>query len=373
MKKPFVYGVAVSDDHFIGREQEQTRLAASMKYGANTILISPRRMGKTSLVKRVARTVASDSLRVVHLDIFSCRSEYDFYNAFANAVLRQTASRLDEWKEYAQEFLIRLSPKLSFSPDSISDFSLSLGITPKTHKPEEVLGLPERIAKRRGWHLVICIDEFQQVGEFPDSLTVQKRMRTVWQHQENVSYCLYGSKKHMLTSLFQQSSKPFYKFGSTMYLGVIPTESWIPYLCQRFEDEGKHLSESLAAYLCKKVCNHSSYVQELAFTTLISSGTDVCQEDIDNAFLTLIDENTILFVERTQNLTTYQMNFLRAILDGVHNGFGLSDIRDSYNLGSASNITRIKTSLLERELIDITEDGIFINDPALHAWLRRIL
>lgn len=373
MKKPFVFGVAVGDEHFIGREQEQARLGANMSYGVNTILISPRRIGKTSLVKRVARNIATDTLRVIHLDIFSCRSEYDFYNAFASAVLRQTASRIDEWREHAQEFISRLAPKLSFSPEPLADFSLSLGITPKTHKPEEILNLPEQIAKRHGWHIVVCVDEFQQIGEFPDTITVQKRMRTVWQHQENVSYCLYGSKKHMMSSLFQQSSKPFYKFGSTIYLGVIPAETWVPYLCQRFSEAGKCLKEDVATYICEKVSCHSSYVQELAYATLICSGAEVCREDVDNAFQTLMDDNTLLFVERTQNLTTYQMNFLRAILDDIHDGFGLSRIRNDYQLGSASNIARIKASLLERELIDVTEKGIFISDPVLLHWLNRIL
>lgn len=373
MKKPFVFGVAVGPEHFIGREQERKRLAANMAYGANTILISPRRIGKTSLVKRVAQDVASDELRIVHLDIFSCRSEYDFYNAFASAVLKQTATRFEEWREHAQEFISRLTPKLSFSPEPLSDFSVSLGITPKTHKPEEVLDLPELIAKRHGWHIVICIDEFQQVGEFPDSLTVQKRMRSVWQHQQNTSYCLYGSKKHMMSSLFLQRSKPFYKFGSTMYLGVIPTETWVPFLCDRFAGEGKVLTEELAALICRKVENHSSYVQELALGTLMCDGDVICEADVDTAFQNMLDDNSSLFVEKTQSLTTYQLNLLRAILDDVHDGFGVAAVRDSYNLGSASNISRLRTALIEREIVDVSENGLYISDPILREWLKRML
>lgn len=372
INKPFVFGVAVDAQHFVGREKEIEKLSSHMQYGINTILISPRRWGKTSLVNRVANEVASEQLKVVRVDIFYCRSEYDFYNAFATAVLQQTASRLDEWKQNAQEFLSRLVPKLTFSPEPNQDFSLSLGITPKTYKPEEILNLPELIAQKRGYRIVVCIDEFQQVGDFPDSLSVQKRMRTIWQHQKNVSYCLYGSKKHMMSALFQQRSNPFYKFGTTMYLDVIPTEKWLPYLCSRFEQEGKHLSEELATKICNMVENHPSYVQQLSFNTLIcTKDTEVKEEHLEEAYSNMLDENTPLFMEKTERLTTYQMNFLRAIIADVHQDFGTAAIREEYNLGSPSNIVRVKDALIEKEFIDILPNGIFIADPILKCWLQK--
>ena len=372
MKKPFVFGVAVDDEHFIGRKKEIESLSSHMQYGVNTMLISPRRWGKTSLVKRVAKKVKTDRLKVVLVDVFYCRNEYDFYNAFATAVLQQTASKLDEWKQNAQEFLSRLVPKISFSPEPNQDFSISLGITPKTYKPEEILNLPELIAQKRGYKIVVCIDDFQQIGDFSDSITIQKRMRTVWQHQQNVSYCLYGSKKHMMSSLFQKRSSPFYKFGSTMYLDVIPIEEWIPYLCQRFEDEGKHLSEALARQIYQMVAGHPSYVQQLAFNTLICTKNDfVTIENLHEAYSNLLDENSPLFIEKTERLTAYQMNFLRAIIAGVHQDFGLASIREEYSLGSSSNIVRIKDALVEKEFIDITPNGIFIADPILETWLRE--
>lgn len=373
MEKPFMFGVAVSDEHFIGRQKEIERLSALYRYGSNTILMSPRRIGKTSLVKKVSELVESKDIKIIHLDIFSCRGEYDFLNMFAAAVLKQTSSHLDEWKQNAQEFLSRIAPRISFSPEPLQDYSISLGITPRTHKPEDVLNLPEMIARKKGYHIIICIDEFQQVGSFPDSLSVQKHMRSVWQHQENVSYCLYGSKKNMLASLFLQKSKPFYKFGQIMELGTIPTEEWIPYLCGRFKTQGKVLSEKLAEKICKKVEMHSSYIQQYALNVLIrTAGAEVTDETLSSAYEDLIDEVTILFQERTENLTMYQLNFLRAIVSGIHKDFGLSSIREEYNLGSPSNITRIKTALLEKELIDITDQGIIISDPVLKEWLARL-
>lgn len=371
MRKPFVFGVAVEDENFVGRSKEINMLTNNFKYGVNTILLAPRRMGKTSLVKRVAKDVQTDEIKIVHLDIFSCRNEYDFLNMFASAVLKQTSSHLDEWMQNARDFLSRIVPQVSFSPDPTQDYSISLGITPKTHQPEEILNLPEQIARKKGIHIVVCIDEFQQVGEFPDSLYVQKRMRSVWQHQQNVSYCLYGSKKNMMITLFQQRSKPFYKFGSTMELGTIPAEDWTPYLRRQFTSEGRTLSEPLATKICDMVELHSSYVQQLAFNVLVCTPTgEAVSEDILNqAYENLLDENTSLFQEKTESLTSYQLNFMKAIIAGVHEDFGKTNIREEYNLGSHSNIVRIKTALIEKELIETRSDGVFIADPVMKQWL----
>lgn len=373
MDKPFIFGIPVEDSHFIGREEEINRLATNFKYGVNTVLISPRRWGKTSLVNKVAGMMASKELLVVRMDIFSCRNEYDFYNVFSEAILKQTASKVEEWKDLAKGFIERLAPKISMSPDPLSEYSLSLGITSKTHTPEEVLQLPETIAQRKSCHLLICIDEFQQVGEFPDSLTVQKRMRSVWQHQNNVSYCLYGSKMHMMTNLFQKKSYPFYKFGEMLYLKPISLDAWKNYISGRFEQEGKHISDELIQKLCETVEYHSSYVQQLAYCTLLMTKKEVTKEVLTAAVEDLVSQNSSIFIEQTQSLTSYQLNFLRAILYGVNNGFNEKEVRESFDLGVPSNVDRLKKSLVDKELIEYTEKGVEIGDPVLRLWLKRVL
>lgn len=371
--KTFMFGVPVGDDHFIGREAEAERLSANFRNGINTILLSPRRWGKTGLVNKVASMVNSKDIIVVTMDIFSCRNEYDFYNTFSEAILKQTSSKIGEWKDLAKGFIERLVPKISLSLDGQTEYGVSLGITPKTHQPEEVLNLPEIIAQRKGCHIVVCIDEFQQVGEFPDSLTVQKRMRTVWQHQKNVAYCLYGSKMHMMTNLFQKKSYPFYKFGEIQYLKNIPIERWIPYITKGFANKGKIISEDLVRQLCEYVEYQSAYVQQLAYNTLLLTHKEATEEILSIALNDLIDQNSVVFIEQTQSLTSYQLNFLRAILSGISSDFGKKEVRETFELGSPSNIARLKNTLIDKGLVELTEKGIIIGDPVLRLWLKRIL
>ena len=373
MCKKFVYGVAVSDYNFIGRERETKRLLDNFKGGINVILMSPRRLGKTSLVKHVCNKLDDKDIITVYLDIFGCKSEYDFYNKLTAEVLKQTASKSELWFEEAKEFLYRLTPKISFSPEPNSDFSISLGITPKTHTPEEVLQMAETIAIKRKKRIVICIDEFQQIGEMANSKQIQARLRTVWQHQKHVSYCIFGSKHHLMSSIFLHRSMPFFQFGDTISLNKIATENWVEYIVSHFADGKRTISHALAEEICKFTENYSAYVQQLAWLvfTLKEEGETVTEDDVRQAENDLLATNNILFMQMIEPLSEFQLNFLRAIASGIKKDFGLSEVREEYNLGSYSNITRLKTALLERDLIEKQNTELVITDPIFAKWLKR--
>ena len=371
--KPFVFGVATSGDNFADREKETERLLLNFRHGIITILISPRRWGKTSLVKKVCRLAQSDKLKVVYLDIFSCRSDKDFYDAFAASVLKQTSSKLDEWLENAKLFLSRISPKISMGTDPMTDFSISLEMNPKSNDVNEILQLPEKIAQKKGCNIVVCIDEFQQIAEFKDSKTFQKRLRTAWQLQKSVSYCLFGSKKHLMNELFEKKSLPFYKFGDAIYLQKIAAPDWIGYICGRFEATGKQISRELAGKICQIVDNHSSYVQQLAWLVWIHTDGVATEQDFEAAYQDIIDQNTPLFEKQTESLTTYQMNILRAVLDGVHSEFTTQEVLQKYRLGSSANVSIIKRALVKKELIEVGKRQVVIPDPVMKVWLKKEL
>lgn len=369
--KPFIFGVATSGDNFTDREKETARLLSNFQHGVNTVLISPRRWGKTSLVQKVCRLTQSDKLKIVYLDIFSCRSDGDFYNAFAAAVLKQTSSKWDEWVENAKLFLSRISPRISLGPDPMSDFSISLELNPKSDDIDEILQLPEKIAQKKGINIVVCIDEFQQIAEFKDSKTFQKRLRSVWQLQKSVSYCLFGSKMHLMNELFEKRNLPFYKFGDAVYLPKISTSDWVEYICGRFEATGKHISKELAEKICRTVDNHSSYVQQLAWLVWIQTKEVATDQNFEDAFQDIVDQNTPLFEKQTESLTTYQMNFLRAILNGVHKEFTTQEVLQKYQLGSSANVSTVKRALIKKELIETEKQQVIIPDPVMRIWLKR--
>jgi len=371
--KPFIFGVATSGDNFTDREKETSRLLSNFTHGVNTVLISPRRWGKTSLVKKVCNLAQSHQLKVVYLDIFSCRTDKEFYNAFASAVLKQTSSKFEELMEDAKHFLSRISPKFTIGPDPMTDFSMSLELNQKSNDVDEILQLPEKIAKKKSLRIVICIDEFQQIAEFKDSKSFQKRLRSVWQLQQSVSYCLFGSKKHLMNELFEKKSLPFYKFGDVIYLPKISTEDWIGYICERFECTGKSISKELADKVCLTVDNHSSYVQQLAWLIWIHTQKTATEENFADAYQDLIDQNSPLYEKQTESLSSYQMNFLRALVDGVRSEFTTQEVLQKYQLGSSANVSIIKHALIKKEIIESENKQIYLADPVMKLWLKKEL
>lgn len=371
MSKAFIYGKMVEGENFTDRTKETKRLKANFEEGLNTIVISPRRIGKSSLVNHVKDSIDNPKIRVVMMDIYDCRSEYDFLNRFAAVLIKEAAGRMDRILDMIQKFLVRVVPKVSYSATPLMDYSISLGITPQNYSPEEILALPEIIAQDQGFQIVVCIDEFQQVGEFPDSVTVQKRMRGVWQRQQNVSYCMYGSKKHMMTMIFQNKRMPFYQFGEITYLDKIPREDWITYIKSRFLMKGKTISDYFAGKICDTVDGYSSYVQQLAWDVMQETESVVTEYSFSDGLEALLDQNAGLFTNQTETLTSYQMNLLRAICAGIHSEYTSRAVTEIYNLGAKSNIVRIKTSLAEKEIIDIIKGKAYIADPVFKIWFKK--
>lgn len=371
MNKPFVYGIAVKDDNFTDRKKETRQLMMNFENGMNTIIISPRRIGKTSLVNKVSSCITDESIKIIHMDVYDCRSEYDFLNRFASAIMKSTAGHIDRVASTVKEFLTRVVPTFHFSPEPFTDFSISLGITPENYTPEEILNLPEVIARKQGKHLIICIDEFQQIGDFPDSINVQKRMRGAWQHHQHASYCMYGSKKHMMMNIFQNQRMPFYKFGQTIYLDKIPKEDWCQYIKSRFESKNKRISDAFAERICNDVECYSTYVQELAWTIYVETEEEVTEDNYHEGLQMLLRQNAAYFQNQIATLTTYQMNLIRALCDGVNSDFGSKKIIDKYKLGTKSNINRLKNALEDKELIETSNGITTLCDPVFRIWFRQ--
>jgi len=369
-ENPFVFGKAVEGSYFTNRTKDAEHLEANLTHGINTILISPRRWGKTSLVKKVMANVIRPDIKIIYIDVFSCKSEYDFYKVFASTIIQQTSSKIEEWMATAKEFLSRVITKVAFSPDSIQEYSLSFEF-PAKDDAEDILQLPERIAQKKGIHIVLCLDEFQQIAEFQDSMTFQKKLRSVWQHQQNVSYCLFGSKRHLMTELFSDSSNPFYKFGDMMFLKKIPTEEWIPFICHKFQETGKVITEKQAERICKVTENLSSYVQHLSWIVWYKAKPVVTNEMVDESIEELLEQNKVFFQREVEGLTELQLNLLKAIANGVDTGFTKKEVIKKYRLESSANVQGIKKSLLKKDLIDIDGSIITYNDPLFKLWIKK--
>ncbi|MDR0829899.1 MAG: ATPase [Prevotellaceae bacterium] len=375
METPFVYGRIAIFENYTNREKESLLLKNNFLSLINTVIISPRRWGKTSLVNKVSETLKKEHHKeviVCNLDIFNCRTEEQFYKAYSNAILKASLSTWEKFIIGSKKYLGRFAPSVSFS-DTTQTYELSFGIDLKEpHLSfDEILDLPQTIAKDTGKKLIVCIDEFQNINEYPDSLAFQRTLRAHWQTHDKVCYCLFGSKRHLLMDIFNAYNMPFYKFGDILFLQKINREDWVKFISERFAATGKQISDELSGQIADTMQNHPYYTQQYSQQVWLRTENECTEEVLHTALLSLIDQLSLLFTNIIDSLSTKQINFLVAIISG-ETSFSSADVLKKYDLGTSANIKNLKKATLEKDLIDILpHNKIVLQDPAFEYWLKN--
>jgi hypothetical protein len=372
MDSPFQFGTLATDKNFIDRIEDRKQLKQMLSSNINVALISPRRWGKSSLVKKAMEELVEErkEFRVCFIDAFSINSETEFYNMFASSVISCASGKLEKAIKDAKKYLGGLVAGITLS-DGLTDFlSVNLGYKPQEMDKMEILNLPEKIARDKGIHIVVCIDEFQQLVNIPEYPDMEGKMRTVWQQQKSVSYCFYGSKKHMMMDIFGDSQKPFYRFANIIFMPKIKKEDWIPFICEGFETTGKSISKEYAESICDVVDCHSWYLQQYAFFVWSSTESVVDDAIMQASLRRLIDTNSPMFISDTEKLTPSQRAMLRAIADGIDKLTSEETVQ-KYHLGNPNTINRNKKVLQEKSFIDSEEGRLVIADPVFLLWFKE--
>ena len=371
MKTPFVFGKIATKDDFTDRENEVLRLSSNFISGTNSILISPRRWGKSSLVVKASEVVMKRNRKIkfCFIDLNNVRTEEEFYNNLATTVLRASSTKIQVIGENASKFIGRFIPNLTFSPGPGTEIKLGLDWKEVRKDPGDIIDLPEKLASDSGTNLIICIDEFQNISEFEDPAAFQKQMRAHWHHHHNVSYCLYGSKRHMMIDVFSSPSMPFYKFGDIIFLEKIQAADWTRFLMKRFAGTGKQIGEEEAGLISELADCHPYYVQQLAQQSWLRTESVCSVQIIREAFTDLILQLSMLFQTITDGLSTTQLNFLKALLAGAEQLSSQENIAE-FRLGTSANVVKIRKALTNKEIIDIRQNRPFFLDPLYRQWLR---
>lgn len=369
---PFIYGKTVSKKNFTNREDEVQKLKSNLLQGINTTLISPRRWGKSSLVEKVIEEVKQKekNVRTVLIDMFSCAREEEFLEVFAREVIKSSSTKWEDWLKLAGDIFKQLVPKLSVGVDPGTDFHISFDWEELKKHRDEILNLPEAIAAKKKIHFIICLDEFQNVATFENFDFFEKQMRAIWQRQKNVAYCLYGSKRHMMLDIFNDSSKPFYRFGDIMLLPKIKTEKWEVFITKSFTSSGKTIPKHLAALIPAKMKNHSWYVQQLSHYTWQKTTTKTTQENFESALTELVSANMPLYQREIEWMSSTQVNLLKAIVCG-ETKLTSAKVMKEYKLGTPRNVSKNRDMLLRNDFIDKTENGFEMLDPAFELWFKK--
>lgn len=195
-------------------------------------------------------------------------------------------------------------------------------------------------------------------------------MRSEWQLHHDVTYCFYGSKRHMMMDIFGNSNNPFYRFGQVLFLNKIAKEYWIPYIIDGFAKTGKLISSEMAGRICDVVECHSWYVQQLSFFIWSGCSHEVDDELFRSQLQLLIDTNAPMFMSDSETLTPAQIGMLAAISNGEVK-LNSKMVVDRYQLGNQQTITRNKQRLRDLDIVEQKGDRFVFVDAVYHLWFRK--
>lgn len=371
METPFIFGKIATEKNFTDREKETADLVRNFTSLINTIIISPRRWGKSSLVNKAAKLAMNQDsrLRICHIDLFNVRDEEHFYSLLAQKVISATSTKWEDAVASAKSMFSHLVPKISIGSDPTNEVSIDFDWETVKQNPDEVLDFAEKIAQKKGLKIVICVDEFQNISEFTDADYLQKKLRSHWQRHQSVAYCLYGSKRHMMMEVFTNSSKPFYKFGNLMFLDKIDTHCLVEFFQRRFADTNKRINDDAANLIVQLVENHPYYAQQLAQQSWLRT-KDVCRvEIVREAHAALVEQLSLLFVTITETLTTQQLNYLKALI-AKEKAITSTAVMHRYKISSTTSIARSKAALIKNDILDNKAGEISFQDPIYAYWLK---
>lgn len=369
---PFVYGSTVSNKAFTNREAEVKKLSNNLIQGINTTIISPRRWGKSSLVEKVVNDLnkKGGNRKTIVIDLFSIGSEEEFYEEFARSVLKASSTKWQDWIQSGKTLFKQLIPKISVGIDPSTDFSLSFDWSELQKHKDEILNLPEILAEQNNLQLVVCLDEFQNLTSYKDYEVMEKRMRACWQRHKRVTYCLYGSKRHMMSDIFNKPSKPFYRFGDIIFLPKIKSDKWVGFITKAFKSTGKKISSKNARIIADCMKQHSWYVQQLAHYTWQKTDQIATKEQINSSLVELIAANSPLYQNETERLSGTQLNLIKAIVNGETKLTGTGAMQ-KYRLGTPRNVSKNKNTLIKNDIIHQTESQFELLDPAFELWFLK--
>lgn len=369
---PFQFGTLATNENFIDRQEDRALLKQLLSSHINVMLISPRRWGKSSLVKKAMSELADEdkNIRVCYIDAFSIGSESEFYRTFASQVIACASSKVERWIDDAKKFLTGVIPQVVLN-DQITDFmAFDLKFVPQERDKMTILQLPEMLAKEKGIKIIVCIDEFQQLANLPEYKDMEGKMRSVWQQQQLTSYCLYGSKRNMMLNIFNNANSPFYRFGQVIFMQKIAKEHWVPFIRQSFEKTGKSIPQEMAERICDTVSCHSWYLQQLCYFIWSFTSSEVTEEVFNLGLKQVLNINTPMFQNDTENLSSTQIEMLKAIADGEQH-FSSQTAKQIYNLGNPNTIVKNKKTLQNKDIIEKQKDDFLFVDPVYRLWFKE--
>lgn len=371
-RNPFFFRELSPDAPFCNRVTELKELGSHARNRANVVIFSPRRYGKTSLVKRLQASLAKDGIATVYVDLFGVDSVEDLAARLAARVY--AVYKGDEGAlRKIMNFLTAWRPVMRPDPE----YGVSLTVEPAARKSgialleETVIGMGKFIAQRKEG-VNIVLDEFQEITELNESRQVEGVMRSHIQKQANASYFFVGSRRRLLRDIFNEKKRPFYQSAVNYQLRSLPEGEAVAFIVDRFKAAGRTCPEDIARKIVTTVGGYPYYVQRIPYSIFEVSGDRISDADYEKGFRKMLEEERPVYESMLQSLSLQQTRLLTALATQPTASLYSAAYMAKHGLGSIGGVQGAARKLVALDFIEKSGAVFSVVDPVFGIWLRRL-
>jgi len=366
-KNPFVIVGYDGPEYFCDRRRETDKMVEAIENGRNLTLIAPRRYGKTGLIHHVFQSVPA-TCTTVYLDIFATRNLADFTKSFASAIVGALDSPVDRTLSSVARFFRSCRPTVTPQENGMPKFSFDI----EPAHAEATLGEAFGYLKAHRRPVVVAIDEFQQILEYPEKGT-EALLRGYIQDVPWVRFVFAGSRHHLMGEMFLSAKHPFYQSTDILSLGVIDRAVYAAFARRHFEADGQLFDPQAFDALYGRFSGVTWYVQSVLNRIWLKGEGLTRPQQIDEVVAGMVADRALLFHDLLVSQSDAAQALLSAIAaDGEAREVYSGDFLKRHRLTSTSTIRSTLTSLVEADLVYHTETGYVVYDLLFGEYLAGL-
>jgi hypothetical protein len=370
---PFVYGHIVRGDRFADRTREIRELMSDLSRGQNVIIFSPRRFGKTSLILEILDRLKAQGVVTVYVDLYRVTSKGKFLGTMAKAIAKGYTGKIEQIVRDLKNLLPRVIPKVVVKTEDAPEieFSYDMQVDADTLLDDLLEAVSRRVEKSDG-RAVVVFDEFQELTTWDDG-EVERAMRSHFQLHERVAYVFMGSKQHLMTDIFRNKNRPFYRFGKHFPLGKIPVEEFATFILQKFHDGGFVIGEAAVLKILTQTEAHPYYTQLLCnvLWDRCHDTKQITQEAVEEAVEEVIDRESHAYNMIWDHLPIMAKRLLEAMAVDPSSRIYSAEFLARHHLGPPSSLQRAIGRLQREEIIEREDDTYMFTDIFFKRWIER--
>jgi hypothetical protein len=369
---PFITRGYAGPQYFCDREKETRDIVNLVTNGNNIALISPRRLGKTDLIRHCfAQPELKEDYYTFLIDIYPTSSLRDFVNVLGKAILDQLKPRGRKvWEKFLMALnSIKAEVTFDYSGNPVWGVGLS-SIENPTTTLEEIFQYLSQADKP----CIVAIDEFQQITSYIDGSEIEAMLRTHIQRCPNATFIFSGSRRHLMGKMFTSPSRPFYQSVITMGLAPIACDKYVAFCNDMFSEYGKSLEKGVVEHVYDLFDGVTLCLQRVMNVLFMNTPTGVkaTLEMVDEAvdyIINLLNDN---FETMLSQLPEKQRVVLVAIAhEGVVKSISSGSFNKRYKLLSPSSTVAATKALVDKDLVASDNGHYHVYDRFFAMWLRE--